>query len=252
VTFHVPADAYQRFMGRNSSLLAAEFLDLIDPRPGQRVLDVGCGPGVLTAPLAERVGAAAVTGVEPSESFVDAARGLLPDVDIRLAPAEELPFPDDTFDVTLAQLVVHFMTDPVGGLREMARVTRPGGLVAASVWDDAGDRSPLSPFWRAVRQTDPSAIGETQMAGVRDGHLVELFTSAGLHGAEQHVLTVRTAFSGFDEWWAPFELGVGPPGKFVAALSDAERADLRQRCADLLPSGRFELASSAWVAIGRA
>jgi ubiquinone/menaquinone biosynthesis C-methylase UbiE len=127
MSFDVSADAYLRFMGRYSEPLAVQFADLAGVRRGQRLLDVGCGPGALTAELVSRAGADAVSAAEPSASFVAAARERLPGVDIRQSAAEQLPFPDDTFDAALAQLVVHFMTDPVAGLREMGRVTRPAG-----------------------------------------------------------------------------------------------------------------------------
>src|SRR5579859_4600193 len=122
MSFDVSADAYLRFMGRYSEPLAPQFADLAGFGRGQRALDVGCGPGALTAVLVSRAGAEAVSAVEPSASFVAAARERLPGADVRQAAAERLPFPDGVFDVVLAQLVVHFMTDPVTGLREMARV----------------------------------------------------------------------------------------------------------------------------------
>ena len=157
VSFNVSADAYLRFMGRYSEQLSAPFADLAGIRPGQRVLDVGCGPGALTAELVSRSGAGAVSAVEPSASFVAAVRERLPGADVRLSAAEQLPFPDAAFDAALAQLVVHFMADPVLGLREMGRVTRAGGVVAACVWDHAGDRGPLAAFWRAARELDRAA-----------------------------------------------------------------------------------------------
>src|SRR6187551_1578775 len=151
MTFDVAAEAYDRFMGRYSVLLAPQLADLGGVRPGQRVLDVGCGPGSLTGELVRRVGGDAVAAVDPSEPFVAAAKARHPAVDVRRASAEHLPFEDGVFDAALAQLVVHFMADPVAGLREMARVTRPGGIAAACVWDHGGGRGPLSPFWRAAR-----------------------------------------------------------------------------------------------------
>ncbi len=137
VSFDVAADAYDRFMGRYSQLLSPQMADLAGVRPGQRVLDVGCGPGALTAELVTRLGPEGVGAVDPSEPFVAAARARHPGVDVSQASAEELPFADGSFDAALAQLVVHFMKDPVAGLAEMARVTRPGGVVAACVWDHA-------------------------------------------------------------------------------------------------------------------
>ena len=181
-----------RFMGKYSEPLATQFADLAGVRAGQQVLDVGCGPGALTAELVSRVGADAVSAVEPSASFAAATRERLPGVEVRLSPAEQLPFPDGAFDAAMAQLVVHFMADPVTGLREMGRVTRPGGVVAACVWDHAGDRGPLTAFWSAVRALDPAAPDESGLAGVREGHLAELFAQAGLDGtAGQHADCAR-------------------------------------------------------------
>jgi SAM-dependent methyltransferase len=252
VSFEVSADAYMRFMGRYSEPLAAQFADLAGVRPGQRVLDVGCGPGALTAELAGRAGADAVSAVEPSASFAAAARDRLPGVDIRQAAAEQLPFPGDAFDVTLAQLVVHFMADPVTGLHEMGRVTRPDGVVAACVWDHAGGRGPLTAFWSAVRELDPTADDESGLAGARDGHLADLFAQAGLGGIQATTLTVRARHAGFEEWWEPFTLGVGPAGAYLASLDPDRQAALRERCRQRLPAGPIEVSATAWAATGRA
>jgi SAM-dependent methyltransferase len=170
MSFDVAADAYDRFMGRYSSLLSPQLADLAGIRAGQRVLDVGCGPGALTAELVRRLDPGAVSAVDPSEPFVAAARTRHPGVDVQRAPAESLPFPDRRFDATLAQLVVHFMTDPVAGLAEMARVTRRR-VVAACVWDHAGGQGPLSLFWDAARAFDPGVTDESDLAGARAGHL---------------------------------------------------------------------------------
>ncbi len=226
---------------------------LADVAAGQRALDVGCGPGALTAQLVDRLGPDAVSAVDPSESFVAAARAGFPGVDVRRASAEDLPFADDSFDVALAQLVVHFMADPVAGLAQMARVTRPGGLVAACVWDHGpAGTGPLSTFWRAVHDLDPAARDEAGLPGSREGHLVTLFEAAGLHRVEPSVLTVRSGFATFAEWWEPYELGVGPAGAHVAGLDAAGRAQLQARCAALLPDAPFEIEASAWAALGRA
>ena len=124
--FDVAADAYDRFMGRYSVLLSPQLADLAGVEAGQRVLDVGCGPGALTTELVARVGADSVVAIDPSEPFVEAARARHPGVDVRLGSAEQLPFPDDTFDAALAQLVVQFMSDPAAGVGEMARVDPAG------------------------------------------------------------------------------------------------------------------------------
>jgi SAM-dependent methyltransferase len=252
VSFDVSADAYLRFMGQYSEPLAARFADLAGIQPGQRLLDVGCGPGALTAELVRRSGADAVSAVEPSASFAAAARQRLPGVDVRRSPAEQLPFPDDTFDAALAQLVVHFMTDPGQGLRQMGRVTRPGGIVAACVWDHAGGRGPLTAFWSAVRELDPAADDESDLAGAREGHLAQLFTQAGLDQVQPAMLTVRVRHASFEHWWEPFTLGVGPAGAYVASLTPGRRAELRERCRRLLPPGPVEISATAWAATGRA
>jgi SAM-dependent methyltransferase len=251
VSFDVSADAYLRFMGRYSEPLAALFADLAGAHRGQRALDVGCGPGALTAELVSRLGADAVCAADPSEPFAAAVAGRFPGVDVRVAAAEHLPYPDGAFDVTLAQLVVHFMADPVAGLREMARVTSDGGVVAACVWDHAAERGPLTLFWRAVRDLDPAAPGESGLAGVREGHLAELFRQAGLAVTNDTALTVRTAHGTFGEWWDPFTLGVGPAGAYVAGLTHEHRAALREHCRELLGPPPIQVTATAWTVTGR-
>jgi SAM-dependent methyltransferase len=251
VGFDVAAEAYDRFMGRYSVGLAAPMADLAAVRAGQRVLDVGCGPGALTRELAARAGPAAVAAVDPSASFVAAARHRNPGVDVREAAAEDLPFADGEFDSALAQLVVHFMADPVAGLREMARVTRPGGVVAACVWDHAGGQGPLGVFWEAVRALDAGANDESDLAGAREGHLIELFTAAGLRDLEHTVLAVHVDHATFEEWWEPFTLGVGPAGAYVSGLDDDARDALRERCRARLPAPPFSVTARAWTVRGR-
>jgi SAM-dependent methyltransferase len=250
MSFAVGAEAYDRFMGRYSRVLAPRFADFAAVAEGQRVLDVGCGPGALTAELVERLGAAEVSAVDPSESFVTAARERQPAVDVRRAAAEHLPFEDRTFDAALAQLVVHFMADPVMGLREMARVTRRRGLVAACVWDHEGGSGPLSLFWETARELDPDVGGEAALAGAREGHLAQLFGDAGLGEIEEAKLSISVAHPSFEEWWAPYTLGVGPAGAYVAGLDATSQASLRERCRSRLPAPPFVLSASAWAARG--
>ncbi len=251
MSFDVGAEAYDRFMGQFSRPLAAEFVALVDPREGQRALDVGCGPGALTGELVARLGSPAVSAIDPSEQFVAAIHSRLPEVDVRRGVAEALPFEDDSFDLAMAQLVVHFMRDPDAGLSEMARVTRPDGVVAACVWDHAGGGGPLSLFWRAVQDLDPDAPDESDLAGAREGQLVALFERAGLRLVEPATLAVRVTFDTFRDWWEPFTFGVGPAGSYVAALDPARRDALRAHCAELLPEAPFDLDASAWTALGR-
>lgn len=251
MSFAVPADSYDRFIGRYSRPLAAEFAEFAGVERGLRALDVGCGPGALTTELVQRLGAAAVAAVDPSAGFVGAARERNPGIEVGIAAAEDLPFDDGAFDVSLAQLVVHFMADPVAGLREMGRVTRAGGVIAACVWDHAGGTGPLATFWQAVRELTPGAPDEAGLAGAREGHLVELFTAAGLRDVVGGSVAVAVEYASFDEWWEPFTLRVGPAGAHVAGLDEAARADLRARCRALLPDGPFIVRARAWAARGR-
>jgi SAM-dependent methyltransferase len=237
-------------MGRYSTLLAPQFADLAGVVAEQRVLDVGCGPGALTTELVERLGASNVAAVDPSESFVAAARERHPGVDVQEAPAETLPFADGMFDAALAQLVVHFMADPVQGLTEMCRVTRAGGVVAACVWDHAGEQTPLAPFWQAVRELDPDDEGEGMLAGSREGDLTELFHKAGMREIEETALPIRVEHATFEEWWEPFTLGVGPAGAYVVGLEPEQQAELRERCRQQLPEPPFTIPAKAWAARG--
>jgi SAM-dependent methyltransferase len=251
VSFSVAADSYDRFMGRYSGPLAPRFADVAGVASSDRVLDVGCGPGALTAELVRRVGAERVCAVDPSEPFVAAARERLPGVDVRRAPAEALPFDDGTFDAALAQLVVHFMADPVAGLTEMRRVTRRGGVVAACVWDHGGGAGPLSAFWSAARELDPGVDDESLLAGAREGHLAELALAAGLVEVESSDIVVEVEHPSFDEWWEPFTLGVGPAGAYTAALDEADRAALREACRARLSDGPFTVSARAWAVTAR-
>lgn len=250
--FDVAADSYDRFMGRYSVQLAPGLTDLVGVRAGQKVLDVGCGPGALTAELVARLGPDAVAAVDPSEPFVAAARARYPGVDVRLSAAEGLPYPDGSFDATIAQLVVHFMPDPVTGIAEMARVTRADGVVAACVWDFAGDRAPISPFWRAARELASGVEDESGLPGARAGHLAELLEAAGLQSVEEAELSASVEYASFDEWWEPYTFGVGPAGAYVRKLDEKERAELRERCRQLLPRAPFTIEAVAWAARGRA
>jgi SAM-dependent methyltransferase len=251
-SFAVPADAYDRFMGRYSVHLAPLFADFAGVESGQRVLDVGCGPGALVAELIGRVAPASVSAVDPSESFVTAIRERHPDVEVQKAAAEELPFPDASFDAALAQLVVHFMTDPIAGLAEMARVTRNAGIVAACVWDHADDgRGPLNLFWDVARQLDADVEGEGLWSGTGEGQLATLLDSAGLTDVEDAALIFTVQHESFEDWWEPYTLGVGPVGVYVAGLEAEHRERLRERCREILPPAPFELEVRAWAARGR-
>ena len=251
MSFDVAAAAYDRYMGKYSLLLSPQLADVAGVRSGQRVLDVGCGPGALTAELVARVGAPSVAAVDPSETFVAAARERNPGVEVFQASAEHLPFPALTFDAALAQLVVHFMPDPNIGLAEMARVTKRNGVIAACVWDHGG-QGPLSLFWRAARELDPEVDDESRLPGVREGHLAELFEAAGLHEIEATVLWVSLEHATFEAWWEPFTNGVGPAGSFLASLGADRQVELRETCRTMIPTTPFVVTARAWAARGLA
>ncbi len=252
MSFSVDGAAYGRFMGRFSEPLAEVFADAVGVRRGQRAVDVGCGPGALTAVLAERLGAGAVVGVDPSPTFVEAARKRLTGVTILQGSAESLPLPDAGADAAVAQLVVQFMADPAAGLREMGRVTRPGGTVAACVWDgSAGGGGPLTPFWDAARSVDPSAAGEGPRPGTTPGDLGRIVAEAGLSLDQDASLTVRVAFATFEDWWEPYTLGVGPPGDYVRTLGPQGLVAVREACRARLGPGPFHLDATAWFVSAR-
>ena len=239
-------------MGRYSLPLAPRFAEFAEVKSGQRVIDVGCGPGALVAELIRRLRPDTVWAVDPSERFVAAVGARYPGVRAQRAAAEELPFEDRLFDAALAQLVIHFMADPVMGLREMARVTQPRGVVAACVWDHAGGRGPLGLFWAAARELDPDVENESQLAGARRGHLGELFRAAGLDEVQESAIVVDVEHPSFEEWWEPFLLGVGPAGGYVARLDSGRQARLRDLCRAKQPGEPFVISARAWAARGLA
>jgi SAM-dependent methyltransferase len=237
-------------MGRFSRQLSGGIADLAGLRRGQRALDVGSGPGALTAELVARLGAEHVAAVDPSESFVAAMRVRHPGVAITRATAEALPFEAATFDAALAQLVVHFMADAVAGLAEMRRVTRPGGTVVACVWDYGGGRGPVSPFWDAVRPLEPGVHDESELAGAREGSLPSLFAAAGLTAIEAGTLEASVAYATFSDWWEPYTQGVGPGGAYVARLDPERRDAVREACRSALPGAPFTITAVAWTCRG--
>ena len=244
MSFVVSPEAYARFMGRYAEPLAEVFVAFAQVGMNDRVLDVGCGPGALTAHLLS-VGAE-VAAIDPSPPFVDAIRARFPDIDVRLGTAEEMPYGTADFDAALAQLVVHFMMDPVVAVRHMRRVTRRGGVVAACVWD--GSTGALAPFWDAVHMIDLEAEDEALLSGAHMGHLTELFEAAGLHDVEEVQISVEVVHPTFEEWWEPYTYGVGPAGDYVQRLDDDRRADLASVARARLGNGPFTVTANAWAA----
>jgi SAM-dependent methyltransferase len=250
--FFQSVDAYERFMGRYSAPLALEFAHAAGVARGQHVLDVGCGTGALTVVLAGLVGADLVAAVDPSEPFVEECRKRVPGADVRVGPAEALPFEDGRFDRTLAQLVFHFVGDSAAAVAEMARVTRPGGLVAACVWDFTGGMTMLASYWQAVREIDPKEQGEAVRFGGKPGELAEVWRRAELREVVDSELAVSSHYADFDELWDSFLGGVGPAGAYAASLSGAKREAVRGAFRRRIgsPSGPFDLTARAWYAAG--
>lgn len=252
-TFLTSAEDYDNFMGRYSRPLARAFADWVALAPGQSALDVGCGTGALTAELANRLGPESVCAVDPSPPFVRHCAAANPGVEVRDGQAEALPFGDGMFDVTLAQLVLHFVSDPAGAAGEMRRVTRPGGKVAACVWDFAEEMRMLRLFWDAAAALDPDAPDEARTLRFGcEGEITELFAVTGLRDIRESTLVVESTYRDFDELWAGYLCGIGPAGTYCVSLA----ADARERLrAELLrrvdaPQGAFTLTATARVACG--
>jgi len=251
VQFVAPAEQYDRFIGRYLPTLSVALADLADVRPGMRVVDVGCGPGGLTVELTARVDADNVAGIDPAAQFVAACRARNPGADIREGFAESLPWPADYFDAALSSLAIGFMKDPDAGIREMARVVRPGGTVAACMWDmTAGGMPMLGRFWRAVREIRPDEPGERLMPGAAEGDIADRLGAAGLTDVRAGALDAVAEYADFRDYWEPFTYGIGPSGGYLVGLPAAEQAQVREACRALFPDGRFTLAARAWCARG--
>ena len=249
--FLSPAEHYDRFMGRYTPSLAAALADAAGIVDGQRVLDVGCGPGGLTAELAARTGAERVAAIDPAPQFVAACAARNPGVDAREGVAEELPWEDGTFDAALSCLVIGFMRDADRGVREMARVTRPKGTVAICMWDIAGGgMTMLRVFWSVMRDLHPAVPDEQRRPGTWEGDIADRLERAGLTGVTGGALHASASYAGFDDFWDPLTLAVGPAGQALASLQPEERAAVREGCRALVPEGRFSLDARAWYASG--
>lgn len=251
--FASSADAYDCFMGRYTRSLAPVFAGAADVASGMSVLDVGCGPGGLTQELVRRVGAANVAAIDPAPQYAAACRERHPGADVREGVAEALPWPDGCFDATLCSLVVAFMQDADRGLREMARVTRPGGTVAACMWDvPGGGMTMLSTFWAAARTLDPGVVGERSRPGVAQGDLGDRMRRAGLRNVVEGALEARADYADFADFWQPFTFAIGPAGQYLASLPADRQERLRQACRAAVPAGPFTLTARAWYARGTA
>jgi SAM-dependent methyltransferase len=254
--FDVPATAYDRHVGRYSAELGRAVIAAAGVRPGERALDVGCGPGALTTELVAVLGADQVAAVDPSHSFAAACGQRLPGVRVEVAAAEALPFADGEFDHALAQLVVNFMADPDAGVGEMRRVTRPGGTVAAAVWDYAGEMTLLRTFWDAALAVDTAAADRDEARSMRFAtpeELGDLWSSAGLADVSVGPIVVGADYDSIDDLWAPLESGIGPSGAYAASLAEDHRAALKAELGRRLGAGAdpFRLTARAWAVTGR-
>jgi ubiquinone/menaquinone biosynthesis C-methylase UbiE len=251
--FTSPAEHYDRYMGRYTVPLARALADEVGVREGMRVLDVGCGPGGLTSELAGRVGAENVAAIDPTEHFVAACQERNPGADVRQGVGEELPWEDDTFDAALSCLVIAFMRDADAGLRQMARVTKPGGRVGVCMWDIAdGGMTMLRLFWSAMKAVKPDIEGELLRAGTSKGDIAERLKRAGLRDIAGGALEVSVDYSGFEDFWKPFTFAVGPSGQAFAQLDEERKVTVREAIRAELPDGPFTLDARSWYATATA
>ena len=257
-SFEVSGEAYDRFMGRYSGPLAAAFVDALGIEPGQRVLDVGCGPGALTGELVRRLGPTAVRAVDPSESFVAVCRTRNPGVDVARGRAEKLPYRNADFDAALAQLVLHFVTDPEATAAEMRRIVRPGGIVAAAVWDFRGGLVFQRLFWDTAAGLDAAAGAArdrlfSSPLALPDG-LPILWREAGLNEIERGSITIRMEYADFADYWKPLRGGQGPVGAYVESLSPEQRRLIEERVRlsylSGAPDGPRSMTATAWAVRG--
>jgi len=253
--FNVSGDAYDRFMGRYSRPLAVEFATFADiDEAALRVLDVGCGPGALTAELVRRVGASSVLACDPSPSFVAACAARNPGVEVRSGTAEQVPFDDDSVDAAVAQLVLHFVSDPPAAAAELGRVVRSGGIIAACVWDFDEGMEMLRTFWDAALQVDPDAPDEARVLRFgRPGELSAWLSAGGFTDVVETTLTVASTYTGFDELWAGFQHGIGPAGSYLRGLGGHDQERVRAALLERVgrPMAGFSLSAVARAAKAR-
>jgi SAM-dependent methyltransferase len=251
--FAVAGEKYDRFMGRYLPTLAVEFADSAGVHAGMSVLDVGSGPGGLTRELVARVGADNVAAIDPSPPFVAAVRERYPGVDAREGGAEDMPFEEDAFDAALASLVVPFMSNADAGIGEMSRVTKPGGVVAACMWDVRGGMTMLRIMREAAVSVIPDLPGGAPLPGTSEGDLGRLLRGAGLSDVEEGTISAQAEYESFEDWWEPFMFGIGPHASYVAELADEQKAAVQDAARELLgnPNGPFTLDARAWFARGR-
>ncbi len=252
-------DGYELQMGRWSRRLAPDFVTFAGVDAGH-VLDVGCGTGSLASALARRSGIVSVKGVDFSDAYVRHARSRNADarVDFQVGDACAMPFPDGSFDATLSQLVLQFVPEPERAIREMRRVTKPGGTVAAAVWDSRGGFVAYRIFWDTAAMLDPAADTRRAKGCARaithPGGLAQAWHAAGLVNVAQDMLTIRMDFSSFADFWKPVEGRDGPFAEYASTLASDAKARLREALQraylDGAADGERSYAATAWVVKG--
>jgi SAM-dependent methyltransferase len=252
------ASGYEQYMGRWSRLLAPAFVAFTGVRDGERILDVGTGTGALATALEAATRTSEIAGIDPSAGFIEYAKANAVSGRARfeVANAQALPYGDASFDRATSLLVINFIPDHAKALREMRRVTRPGGAISACVWDYGAGMESLRIFWDEALALDPAAAPrhERNMKLAREGELGALWNASGLTNVRETALVIEQAFSSFDDYWAPFLSGTGPGGAYVASLPEARRRRLEARLRSSLlggrPDGRFVLQARAWCVRG--
>lgn len=254
-TFRVTGQQYDDFMGRYSRQLAPVFAQAAGVSAGMSALDLGCGPGALTTVLSARLGAVSVRACDPSPQFVQECGRRHPGVEVLRGHAEAIPFPDSDFDVVLAQLVMHFVSDPDAAGAEILRVLQPGGIVAACVWDSAQEMQMLEHFWDAALSVDAQAPVRARTLKFGDeGKMVRSFEASGFEDLTESTLAVNSTYEDFEELWTGFMAGIGPAGAYCRSLPADVLAEVREVMFGSLssPAGPFTLSAVARCAFGRA
>jgi SAM-dependent methyltransferase len=250
-------DLYEPYVGRWSRKVAPEFLRWLHLMASECWLDVGCGTGALTQAILDHAAPATVRGIDPSPGFIAHAQAHIQDprASFAVGDAQAIPLDAHSVDAAVAGLVLNFVPQPERALAEMARVTRPGGIVAIYVWDYAGKMELMRYFWDAAVALDPKAQDEgPRFSFCQPDPLEALFEQAGLQSVEVQAIDVPTVFRDFDDYWSPFLGGQGPAPGYAMTLSEGERGKLRERIRAALPhqaDGRIELTARAWAVRGR-